>query len=163
MWRHFTERQLDWARCTSTQAEAFVWLGRQDKSKDRQPHSNDYVSVIILYCFVLKNGPTPASFFVFFGLFKQTIFTTNQCEKCPSGIRRRDLNPQPLKHALLYCFAWGRVHEHWRPHNSHLGGSGDYKSNLITIVKILSRLQRSSWCFVTAMISWKFPKQMLEQ
>ena len=34
----------------------------------------------------LKNGPTPASFSLIFGLFKQTIqfFATNQCEKCPN-------------------------------------------------------------------------------
>ena len=43
------------------------------------------------------NGPTPASFSFTFGLCKQTlqIFTTNICEKCPSRIRYRDLNPQP--------------------------------------------------------------------
>ena len=41
-------------------------------------------------------GPTPASFFVYFQFFQSNIFTTNQCEKCPSSILRCDLNPQPL-------------------------------------------------------------------
>ena len=52
-------------------------------------------------CFL--NGPTPASFSNIFGLSKQTIiFFTTQCEKmsCPSSIRRRELNPRPLEHAL---------------------------------------------------------------
>ena len=44
------------------------------------------------------NGPTPASFSSF--ETKNTIFTTNQCEKlsCPSSIQCQDLNPRPLKH-----------------------------------------------------------------
>ena len=36
-----------------------------------------------------------------FGLFHTniiTIFTTNKCEECPSNIRCRDSNPQPLEH-----------------------------------------------------------------
>ena len=38
---------------------------------------------IILIVF-LNNGPNPASFSFIFGLFQtnNTIFTTNQCEKC---------------------------------------------------------------------------------
>ena len=47
-----------------------------------------------------KNGPTPASFFVYIPSFQTkiiTIFTTNICEKCPSSIQYRDLNPRPLE------------------------------------------------------------------
>ena len=39
-----------------------------------------------------------AGLFLFiFSLFNQTFynFTTNVCEKCPSGIRRQDMNSQP--------------------------------------------------------------------
>ena len=59
--------------------------------------------------FFLKNGPNPASFSFIFGLFQtnNTIFTTNQCEKCHvhpvSGARIRthdlwnvSLLPKPL-------------------------------------------------------------------
>ena len=48
-----------------------------------------------------NNGPSTASFSFIFGLFQtnnKTIFTTNQCEKCPSSIRCWDLNPRPSKH-----------------------------------------------------------------
>ena len=46
------------------------------------------------------NGPTPSSFFVYFWSFQinNPIFTTNQCENCPSSIRHWDSNPRPLKH-----------------------------------------------------------------
>ena len=47
------------------------------------------------------NGPTPFSFFVYFQSFQtniNTIFTTNQCEKCPSSIQYWDSNPRPLEH-----------------------------------------------------------------
>ena len=46
---------------------------------------------------VFLDGPTPASFSFIFGPFQtnNTIFTTNICEKCPSSIQCRDLNPQP--------------------------------------------------------------------
>ena len=49
---------------------------------------------------IFFNEPTPASFSFIFGLFKQTIqlFTTNQCEKCPTSIWRQDSNPRPLEH-----------------------------------------------------------------
>ena len=49
--------------------------------------------------FVFKNRPTPASFSFYCCLFQtnNTICTTNQCEKCPSSIRCRDLNPRPLE------------------------------------------------------------------
>ena len=50
--------------------------------------------------FFKTNGPTPASFLFFLGLFltNNTILATNECEKCPSNIQRRDLNPRPLDH-----------------------------------------------------------------
>ena len=45
------------------------------------------------------NKPSPASFFVYFQLRKQTtIFTTNKCEKCPSSKWHWDSNTQPLEH-----------------------------------------------------------------
>ena len=39
---------------------------------------------LLLAFLFLKNGPSPASFSFIFGLFQtnNTIFTTNQCEKC---------------------------------------------------------------------------------
>ena len=37
-------------------------------------------------------------FFVYFRVFKQTIFTTNKCEKCPSSIQCWDSNPRPSEH-----------------------------------------------------------------
>ena len=39
----------------------------------------------------------PGLFFVYFGLFKQTLqfFTANMCEKSPSKIQCRDSNPRP--------------------------------------------------------------------
>ena len=48
---------------------------------------------------LFQNGPTPATF-SFFRSFQtnNTIFTTNQCEKCPFSMRRHDLNPQPFEH-----------------------------------------------------------------
>ena len=42
---------------------------------------------------LLKNAPTPASFFFFQANF--TILTTNKCKNCPSSIWRRDSNSQP--------------------------------------------------------------------
>ena len=49
----------------------------------------------------LKNGPTPASFIVYFRSFQTNIitnFTTNKCEKCPPSTRCWDSNPRPLEH-----------------------------------------------------------------
>ena len=42
----------------------------------------------------------PGLFFHLFLSFQThiTIFTTNQCEKCPSSIRCWDSNPRPLEH-----------------------------------------------------------------
>ena len=53
----------------------------------------------IRHNFFLKNGLTPASISLMFGLFQtnNTIFTTNKCKKCPSSLLCRDLNPQPLE------------------------------------------------------------------
>ena len=57
----------------------------------------------LLNTFFKKNWPTHASFSFIFSLFKQknTIFTTNQCEKmskCPSSIQCWDSNPWPFQH-----------------------------------------------------------------
>ena len=51
---------------------------------------------------IFLNGPTLASFSFIFGIFKQTIQFLQQIivKKCPSSIRRRDSNPQPLKSEL---------------------------------------------------------------
>ena len=49
---------------------------------------------------IFLNGPNPASFIYYFLSFQTniiTIFITNICEKCPSSIRCRDLNPWPSK------------------------------------------------------------------
>ena len=42
----------------------------------------------------------PGLFFVYFRLFKQTLQFLQQMnvKKCPSSIRRWDLNPQPFEH-----------------------------------------------------------------
>ena len=57
---------------------------------------------LILSKVFLKNGPTPASFWFIFSLFKQPIQFLQQInvKKCPSSIQCQDLNPQPLKHEL---------------------------------------------------------------
>ena len=46
------------------------------------------------------NGPTPASFIVYFWSFQTniTIFTTNICEKCPSSMWCWYSNPHPSEH-----------------------------------------------------------------
>ena len=48
---------------------------------------------------IFKNGQFPASFIVYFRSFQAniTIFTTIYGKKCPSSIRYRDSNPQPLE------------------------------------------------------------------
>ena len=53
---------------------------------------------------VFKNGPTPASFSLIFGLFKQTSLQFLQqiyVKKCPSSIWCRDSNPRPLERESL--------------------------------------------------------------
>ena len=51
--------------------------------------------------FFKKKWANPGLFFVYFWSFEtniDTIFTTNQCEKWTSSIRRQDSNPQPYEH-----------------------------------------------------------------
>ena len=50
--------------------------------------------------FIFFKWAKPDLFFVYFQSFQtnHTIFTTNQFEKCPSSLRRQDLNPRPLEH-----------------------------------------------------------------
>ena len=53
------------------------------------------------HCFFFKNGPTPASFIIYFRSFQSniiSIFTTNICEKCPSSTWCQDSNPWRLEH-----------------------------------------------------------------
>ena len=49
-----------------------------------------------------KKWANPGFFFVYFGLFKQTIQFLQQIKvkKCPSSLWRWDSNPQHLKHEL---------------------------------------------------------------
>ena len=59
--------------------------------------------VAILYYYYFK-WAIASLFSVYFWSFKTniiTIFITNKCEKCPSGIRCRDLKPQPLEREPL--------------------------------------------------------------
>ena len=54
--------------------------------------------------FLLKNGPTPASFIVYFQSFRTsiiTVFTTNICDNCPSTISCQNSNPRPLERESL--------------------------------------------------------------
>ena len=46
----------------------------------------------------IKKWANPSLFLVYFQPFQTniiTFFTTNMCEKCPSSLRFRDLNPRP--------------------------------------------------------------------
>ena len=54
-------------------------------------------------CKVFFKRSNSSIFFVCFWSFQtnNTNSTQNQCEKCPSSIRCRDSNPQPLKHESL--------------------------------------------------------------
>ena len=58
------------------------------------------------FCIFLKKWANPGLFFVYFRSFQtnNTIFTTNQCEKCPNDhsvpILCQDLNPRPFIHEL---------------------------------------------------------------
>ena len=60
--------------------------------------------------FFWKNGPSSASFFVLYCLFKTkiTILTTNICEKMlwPSSIRCQDSNPRPSEHESPPITTW---------------------------------------------------------
>ena len=52
--------------------------------------------------YVFKQWANPGLFFVYFWSFQvnNTIFTTNQCEKCPCSIWHWDSNPKPFGHEL---------------------------------------------------------------
>ena len=68
-----------------------------------QTNNNLWVVVIKLdHCWPLffKKWANPGFFFVYFWSFHttNTIFSTNQCEKCPSSIQHWDSNPWPFKH-----------------------------------------------------------------
>ena len=57
-----------------------------------------------IYLFFKKEMVQFGLFFAYFRSFQTniiTIFTTNISEKCPSSIRYRDLNPQPLERETL--------------------------------------------------------------
>ena len=49
-----------------------------------------------------KKCADPGLFFIYFQSFQSniTIFTTNQCEKCPSSIGHRDSNSQPSDYEI---------------------------------------------------------------
>ena len=66
-------------------------------------------------CFFKKMGQ-PGLFFVYFRSYQTnfTIFTTNNCEKCPSSIRRRESNPRPLvRESLPLTTRPGLIFECW--------------------------------------------------
>ena len=50
--------------------------------------------------FFIKDGPFPASFLIYFHLFKQTLQFLQQIneKKCPSSIQSWDSNQQSLEH-----------------------------------------------------------------
>ena len=56
-----------------------------------------WLQILILSFFKWTN---PGLFLYIFGLFRtnNSIFATNQCQKCPSSIWRRDSNPLCLEH-----------------------------------------------------------------
>ena len=59
------------------------------------------VSLILILSSFIKKWPNPGHFLFIFGLFNNTIFTTNQCEKMfkyPSSIQRWDSNAQSFEH-----------------------------------------------------------------
>ena len=59
----------------------------------------DGYPLFALFAIFLKKWANPGLFLVYFPSFQtniDTIFTTNQCEKCPSSIWHRDSNPQPF-------------------------------------------------------------------
>ena len=56
---------------------------------------------VYLLCFSIGNffqWANPGLFFIYFRLFKNTIFTANKCEKSLSSIWCWDSNSQPLEH-----------------------------------------------------------------
>ena len=67
-------------------------------------------------CLYFFKWAIPGLFFVYFRSFQTnfTIFTTNKCEKCPSSIRRRESNPQPLERESL------PITTRWLPPSAYL-------------------------------------------
>ena len=104
--------------CSAIFSTILIRLSQYQSATDKSIFSNDtqvykssiqwsisnlnLIAIFIreLNSFFVKNGPTQASFLFIFGLLKRTIqfFTTNQCEKCPSSIRRRNSNRQPFEY-----------------------------------------------------------------
>ena len=72
------------------------WGVRHHRAGPRYPRRDSYWGQAA--GIFLKKWTNPGLFFVCFQSFQtnNTIFTTNQCEKCPSIIRPRDSNPQPF-------------------------------------------------------------------
>ena len=60
-----------------------------------------YSSLFQIKAIVFLNWPSSASFRLFSSFqTNNTLFTTNQCKKCPFSIHHPDSNPRPLKHEL---------------------------------------------------------------
>ena len=77
---------------------------RRVREPEHRAHE-EVEEVLIFVEYILKNGPIPASFSVYFQSFQTniiTIFTTNIREKCPStSIWCQDSNPQLLNVIVL--------------------------------------------------------------
>ena len=63
-------------------------------------------TITYYFCFQTPNffkWANPSLFFIYFRSLQtsNTIFTTNQCEKCPSSLWHRDSNPRPLDQGSL--------------------------------------------------------------
>ena len=67
------------------------------RSFGQKSYSPRFKGAFYIYFF---NGPSPASFSVYFLSFQAniTIFTTSICGKCPSSIWCWDSNPRPSEH-----------------------------------------------------------------
>ena len=63
-------------------------------------HGLFFVYFTVFSSKVLLKWTIPGLFLFIFVFSNNTIFTSNQREKCPSSIRRRDSNPRPFKHEL---------------------------------------------------------------
>ena len=61
-------------------------------------HGLFFVYFTVFSSKVLLKWTIPGLFLFIFVFSNNTIFTSNQREKCPSSIRRRDSNPRPFKH-----------------------------------------------------------------
>ena len=53
-------------------------MGRNNHLREITCVSTGQVFVLLTYCFLNKNGPTPATFLFIFGLFKQTLHFLQQ-------------------------------------------------------------------------------------